>query len=216
MAASDVKIIRTSVASTEEDCYNGNNENFQAPYQPNSSQVFSVRQLLTVLYKRSMAMTNAQINKNGNGLSRRRRGHNEGSVFEYRGKFRAMVTVNGKRLSKTFPTKTAAQEWIRKTRNDVVNRGLDYNSAQKTLGEYMTYWLELKKCTLKPTVFPSYQLYVERDLIPNLGKIKLRELRAPKINSSTVSLLRVATVQGRFIMSIRCFPVPSTMHLKRM
>lgn len=127
-------------------------------------------------------MANTQNSKNDNGTSKRRRGRGEGTIFEERGKYRAQVSVGGRRLSKTFSTKTEALEWKRKTTNDIIDKGLDFNSSQKTLGEYLAYWLELKQRTLKPTVFPSYQLYVERDLIPHLGKLKLRELRAPKIN----------------------------------
>lgn len=115
---------------------------------------------------------------------KKRRGRNLGSVYEeYPGKFRAQVSLKGKRISEYFPTKTAANKWIRMTLTNIEEKGLTYDAYKQTVGVYMTNWLKLQERSLKPNVFPSYKRYVEHDIIPALGERKLHDLTATTINS---------------------------------
>lgn len=47
---------------------------------------------------------------------------------------------------------------------------------RETVAEYLTQWLTIKSLVLKPTTMARYTDYVSKDLIPNLGAIRLEQL----------------------------------------
>ena len=75
-------------------------------------------------------------------MAKKIRGRNEGSLYQRSdGKWRAQISVNGKRPSKTFPTKKEAQAWLRAIQADT-QHGYDINSQGLKLGLYLQQWLE--------------------------------------------------------------------------
>src|SRR4030042_5184656 len=107
----------------------------------------------------------------------RRRGNNEGCIYRRSsGRWRAQVTVDGRRLSKTFNTRGEAQQWIRQIL-DQIDGGLTYISTKRTLAEHLDTWMEYEKPVLRPSSYLHYELIVRKFLIPNLGEYTLRDLR---------------------------------------
>ncbi|MGW2329578.1 tyrosine-type recombinase/integrase [Streptomyces sp. NPDC001700] len=51
-----------------------------------------------------------------------------------------------------------------------------FADPNQTVGDYLTAWLQAKAMTLKPTTMARYRAYVQADLIPALGHIKLDDL----------------------------------------
>ena len=79
-------------------------------------------------------------------------------------------------LSATFPTKTAAREWLNARLTEVgVGRVADARSV--TVGEYMNDWLgSLGMQQLEATTVAWYRSAVRRHIIPELGGVKLSKL----------------------------------------
>ncbi len=87
----------------------------------------------------------------------RRRGNNEGCLHQKaNGSWKAAVTLQGKRLYKTYKTRQEAQEWLKKTLQQIDN-GLTYNSAKINLAEYLTDWLTFKNSIMRPSTWSHYK-----------------------------------------------------------
>jgi integrase len=73
-------------------------------------------------------------------------------------------------------------EWIRRTRNQI-EAGLSYAGAQSTLNQFLKEWLDSIRNTLKPKTWSQYKQVTEQHVIPELGKIKLKNIRPDQIQS---------------------------------
>lgn len=51
-----------------------------------------------------------------------------------------------------------------------------FADPNQTVGDYLTAWLQAKAMALKPTTMARYRAYVQADLVPALGHIKLDDL----------------------------------------
>jgi integrase len=112
---------------------------------------------------------------------RKKRSHGEGTLYQLRtGKWRGLVTANGKRLSKTSEDKREVKAWLRKTISQV-EAGLTYNSARVSAPDYLTQWLSGIKHTVRPTTYDHYELLITKHLIPQLGRILIKDLNADRI-----------------------------------
>lgn len=111
----------------------------------------------------------------------KKRGNNEGSVHKLpNGNWRGQVSHEGHRLSKVFPTQRECLEWVRKNHNQI-DDGMTFASTQITLSEYMQGWLTNAKATKRPTTWVHYDELNRLYISPNLGRIKLKDLRAEHI-----------------------------------
>ena len=111
----------------------------------------------------------------------RKRGNNEGSIYKRKyGSWRALVTIDGKRLGQTFETKRKAQEWLRRML-DEIDYGLTFDSAQITLNEFMEEWLVSIEPTVRFNTHKQYGQITRQHILPVLGKLKLRELKPGQI-----------------------------------
>lgn len=110
-----------------------------------------------------------------------KRSHGEGSLSKRKnGTYLAQVTIEGKRVSKTFGTRKEAQKWITTTTGQV-KKGLTYNSAQTTVEEQLTSWLRLKSTKIRPATEESYNRMARLYIIPELGQWKIKDLTAARI-----------------------------------
>jgi len=110
-----------------------------------------------------------------------KRGNNEGSVHKLpNGRWRGQVSHEGHRLSKVFPTQRECLEWVRKNRNQI-DDGMTFISTKLTLSEYMLGWLTNAKATKRLTTWVHYDELNRLYISPNLGHIKLKDLRAEHI-----------------------------------
>ena len=70
----------------------------------------------------------------------KRRGDNEGTIYETtEGNWRAQITVDGRRLSRTRKTRKEVQEWLKVAINQI-DGGLTYMGANLKVAEYMDTW----------------------------------------------------------------------------
>ena len=118
----------------------------------------------------------------------KRRGNKEGAIWKERKKWRAAVTIDGKRLTRSFSTKDECRAWIRDTQ-DQIQKGMTYKMSGVTLGEYIQPWIELHKTRLSPKTAVRYEQIIRDYIVPQLGSIKLRDLRLEQIEAHCQALL---------------------------
>lgn len=108
----------------------------------------------------------------------RRRANNEGTVFyiENIKKWRGMVTINGRRLSKLCSTKKECQDWLDDTLSKV-DSGLTYEDAQVTLTAFMEDWLTNKKSGWKPNSWYQYNMVAHKHILPYIGDHLVKDLK---------------------------------------
>ncbi len=109
------------------------------------------------------------------------RGKNEGTIHQRpNGTWRAQVSLQGRRLSFTAKTRRDCQEWLKKTINQIDN-GMNYASTKTTLSEFLKGWLTNTKAAKRRNTWDQYQRVIFNQIIPNIGHIKIRDLRPEHI-----------------------------------
>jgi len=117
-----------------------------------------------------------------------KRGNNEGSIFKKaNGKWRAQVSINGRRLSLTANTRAECHDWLRK-KLDQIDKGLTFEGQNLTLGEYLKEWIAIKKNALRLNTGLQYEELIALYIEPRLGKMKLKDLNLRVINQFYQSL----------------------------
>jgi len=106
----------------------------------------------------------------------RRRGNNEGSLYQRKGGlWCAQISLEGRRLTKYGKTQKECREWIRQIRTKIEG-GLTFEGTQLTLERFVRTWLSNKKLSRRPGTVHSYQRIAERDFLPRLGKMRLQDI----------------------------------------
>jgi integrase len=119
----------------------------------------------------------------------KRRGKNEGSIYKRKnGKWRAMVSVNGNRVSYTAKTKAECQQWVRKMLHQL-DSGWDYDGGQTLLEEYLYHWLGAHKVTLRDHTIHRYMQIIKNHIVPYIGNKKLKDLHLARIERFYASLV---------------------------
>lgn len=112
-----------------------------------------------------------------------KRSHGEGSLSKRpNGSWLAQVSIEGKRISRTFRVRKEAQEWLNNTVGQV-RQGMTYSSAHTSVDELLTAWLALKKTKSRPATEEQYRRLSRLYISPYLGNRKLQELSAAKIQN---------------------------------
>jgi integrase len=110
-----------------------------------------------------------------------KRSHGEGSLcHRSNGTWLAQVSIEGKRVSKTFRLRKDAQEWLTNTTGQV-RQGLTYSSTKTTVDELLTEWLSIKKTNSRPATSEQYGRTARLYILPNFGALKLQEISPAKI-----------------------------------
>jgi len=106
----------------------------------------------------------------------KRRGNHEGSISRRpNGKWQAQISLQGKRLGKTFASKEGCRKWIIEMARQS-ERGLSYNATQLCLKDYLVDWLIAKKNNVRPNTHHQYNANIRNHILPTLGHIKLSEV----------------------------------------
>lgn len=128
-----------------------------------------------------------------------KRGNSEGTIFrKANGKWRAQISIDGKRLSITTNTRAESHDWLRKMLNQI-GQGMTFEGQNLTLSEYIKSWITLKKNALRVKTAIQYVWLINIYIVPGLGKVKLKDL-----NLRTVSRFYEAlTNQGVGLSNIR-------------
>jgi len=116
---------------------------------------------------------------------RGKRGNGEGSILQRPdGRWMARASVGhdpktGKLIRRTFYGKTRSE--VAAKLHDALTdlkQGVSTAPSKLTLGEWVTRWLETyARPKVRPRTFESYESMVRVHIVPDLGKIKLRDLR---------------------------------------
>jgi integrase len=109
------------------------------------------------------------------------RSRNEGSVFQRPdGKWRAQVSIDGRRLSFLADTKKEGLAWILETKNQIVS-GLTFQATGTTLEEFLGEWLTTVSSSNSKGTYFSYSWTVQKRILPYIGNVNLMDLRPDRI-----------------------------------
>ena len=113
----------------------------------------------------------------------KKRGNSEGSIYKRpNGTWSVQATLQGRRLSRTFKTQRECQEWLKKTRGQI-DDGMTLASTKVSLEEFLNEWLTSTKTSKALRTWQHYEQLIRTYLIPNLGEIKVRDLRPDHIQA---------------------------------
>ena len=106
-----------------------------------------------------------------------RRGKKEGTIYKRNnGTWRAQISVDRNRFSFTGNTQRDCRQWLQ----DMQRRsssGLNHEGMELTFGEYLAKWLLTITPNIRSSTLRQYTQVVRQYITPNLGKIKLVELK---------------------------------------
>jgi integrase len=118
-----------------------------------------------------------------------KRANNEGTIFKRpNGRWRAQVTIDGRRLSHTGNTKEECAQWLRKMQGQV-EKGMTYQGANTILKDFFEEWLKTIKNSLRENSWEYYRYAIEKYAIPGLGRYKLKDLKTAHIQHLYNSLI---------------------------
>ena len=113
----------------------------------------------------------------------KRRGNHEGTIFKRdNGTWRAQLSLNGHRLSYTGKTQQECHEWVKQTHRKI-DAGRALPGALKPLDEFLSGWLVSIKSSIQPSTWHLYRQIIRDHILPDLGQVKLRDLRPEHIQS---------------------------------
>lgn len=109
----------------------------------------------------------------------KKRANGEGTIRQRSdGRWEGLYTVNYKRKSVYGKTQDEARKKLNKVLNDI-DRGLYIQNDNITFGAWLDEWLETyAKPTVKLSTYGSYEGYIRGHIKPELGRIRLKDLRA--------------------------------------
>ena len=90
-------------------------------------------------------------------------GNHRGSIYKLpNGTWRAVVTIDGKRLSKRLALRRDAQAWLQEI-NEQADRGLTYEANKTKMSDFLDGWLVSIEGILTWTTHSHYEMCVRRD-----------------------------------------------------
>jgi integrase len=111
-----------------------------------------------------------------------RRGHNEGTYYQLpNGKWRVQVTIDGKRIGHVG-TRTECRKWAEDILGQI-DKGLTFEGTRKTLSEFFDEWLKSARPSLRPRTWDQYDQVARKYIIPELGKLKLKDLTPSRVQA---------------------------------
>lgn len=118
----------------------------------------------------------------------KRRGRNQGSIWKEGDKYRAAVTLDGKRITKSFDKIQECNDWIREMQNQR-EQGLTISYSKLTVKQFLTDWITIHRTTLKPKSGERYAQLARDYIFPKVGKFRLRDLHLEQIERLYQDLL---------------------------
>jgi integrase len=122
----------------------------------------------------------------------RRRGHNEGSVFQRAdGRWVASISLeDGKRRDVYGRTRKEAAEKLVRLQRDL-HAGLSLVREDQTVEQYLMTWMNDIRAHLRIRSFARYDAAVRRHIVPTLGKVKVARLTQQQLESLYAAKLKV-------------------------
>ena len=111
----------------------------------------------------------------------KKRAHHEGSIYRRKdGKWRAQVSLDGKRLSHTAASQRECQTWIKEIRGQIDN-GLTAKGSEETLETFLSNWLVTVSTSRAKSTYDHYRWIVEHRVNPHIGLYRMRDLKPDRI-----------------------------------
>jgi len=127
-----------------------------------------------------------------------RRGHREGSIWyrEDRKTWTAQVTVQVKRVSRAFQSRSEAQKWVREMQSSV-ETGMTDNIARSSLLYALQQWLVEGKRRWEPATYELYDHLIHKHITPHIKKsLKVMDVKPFHIQE-LINKLRIGGVGVR-------------------
>jgi integrase len=103
------------------------------------------------------------------------RGHNEGTYYQLpSGKWRVQISIEGKRLSHTG-TRVECREWAKNMLGQI-EKGLTFEGTRRSVESFFDEWISSTKKSIRQRTWDQYSQVIRDYIIPELGRIKLRDL----------------------------------------
>jgi hypothetical protein len=113
-----------------------------------------------------------------------------------------LPTIDGQRKTMRrcgFPTKAQARTALNRVL--VFERAGIHLDDHQTVAEYLNAWMQINQRSLKPTTLARYRDYINKDLTPALGAIRLEELT----HHHVASFVSTQLAAGRGLVTVhRC------------
>jgi len=136
-----------------------------------------------------------------------RRGWHEGTVFRLsNGKWRAQITINGKRSSHGGNSRAECTSWLHSLREKEFKEQNNPYSVQ-ILKEFLVEWFNSKKMTIRPNTATQYEQIIRTHIVPNIGQVRLRDLNLEMVDRFYSELQK----KGTSVRTIRL--VHSVLHV---
>ncbi|HXH21274.1 MAG TPA: site-specific integrase [Dehalococcoidia bacterium] len=133
---------------------------------------------------------------------RKRRGHNEGSIYRRKdGRWTAVLTIEGGKRKYYYGRTRAEVQAKLASAAAGLNTGLTPPASERlTLGQFLNGWLsDTVKPSVRPSTFRGYESKVRIHILPSLGKQPLAKLTPQKLeaffNQKRMAGLAPQTVQ---------------------
>jgi hypothetical protein len=113
---------------------------------------------------------------------RKKRGQNQGSVYQRSSDKRwvGQVTIQKKHRMKYFFSQPEAEAWLGQALL-LIGQGLPLAGTRVSLAAYFTSWLDRIYPSLRPKTQIQYEQVVHKHILPSLGDLSVRELKADQI-----------------------------------
>lgn len=106
-----------------------------------------------------------------------------GSIYRLKnGTWRALATLEGRRISHTAKTQKECRDWLDKTLAQI-DLGLTLAGAQTAFSQVLDNWLSMKKSKLRGATQEQYSFMVTKYLNPHLGSLPVKDLNAARIQA---------------------------------
>jgi len=136
-------------------------------------------------------------------MAKKIRGRNEGSIWRQGNNWRAAVSLNGKRITKSFKTKSECKVWLRENLSQI-DLGLTIGASKVTLEQFLCEWMDIHMANIKPKSGQRYKQIARDYVIPYLGQFQLQGLRIEHIEGLYQLLLKadVSVRNVRYVHSL--------------
>jgi integrase len=105
----------------------------------------------------------------------KRRGNNEGTIVKRGSSYRAQITIDGKRFSRTFKTRREAQEWLAGIIR-TYGRLTGLSALDNTLNDLVERYIAIREPDWSPETITQYNRLYNLYIRDTIGKTKLERL----------------------------------------
>ncbi|HWF57112.1 MAG TPA: site-specific integrase [Candidatus Dormibacteraeota bacterium] len=119
----------------------------------------------------------------------KQRGHGEGSIGFYGGRWVAQATVDGGGRRRFYGKTRAEANAKLQAALGAVRAGLPVPTDRLTVAEYLDDWLTGASRALRPSTAATYERHIRLHILPTLGRLPIARLRPEQLDRLYAALL---------------------------